>query len=77
MKEYNYYQREKESICSKFTGRYVVIVGESIIGDFSTQREAIRFAMKEHHALGSFLVKRVERDEVPAYVPRMQVREVD
>ena len=73
IKEYKYYQREKESICSKFAGRYVVIVGENIVGNFSTQREAIRFAMKDH-ALGSFFVKRVELNEVPAYVPRMQVK---
>ena len=75
-REYDYYQREKKAICAKFAGRYVVIVGEEIIGNYSTQREAIE-ATRKQHALGDFFVKLAKYDEDPAYIPRMQVKKVD
>ena len=70
-REYDYYQREKEKIFSKFAGRYVVIVGEKIIGDYPTQLEAIE-ATRKTHKLGDFMVKFVERNKTPVFIPRMQ-----
>ncbi len=75
-REYNYYQREKKAICAKFADRYVVIVGEEIIGDYSTQWEAIE-ATRKQHPLGDFMVKLAKYDEDQAFVPRMQVKKVD
>ena len=75
-REYDYYQREKRAICKKLAGRYVVIVGEEIIGDYATQRKAIE-ATRKQHALGDFFVKLAKYDEDPAYIPRMQVKKVD
>ena len=46
-REYGYYQREKEKIFVRFAGRYIVIVGEEIIGDYPTQLKAIKYARKK------------------------------
>ena len=70
-REYDYYQREKEKIFAKFAGRYIVIVGEKIIGNYPTQLEAIE-TTKKTHRLGDFMVKFVERDKAPVFIPRMQ-----
>ena len=75
-KEYDFYLREKDRILSDYAGRYVVIVGEKLIGDYATQIEAINATVKTH-ALGSFLVKLVKANEEPVYIPRMKVKKVD
>ena len=75
-REYDYYQREKELICDRYLNRYIVIIGDRIVGDYETYDEAIKTTMKKH-PLGTFLIQFVEVDEVPAYVPRMQVKNID
>ena len=69
-KEFNYYQRNKDAICDQYEGRYIVIVGEQIIGSYVTQKSAIYETMK-HHKLGEFMVKLVERKEQMHFIPRM------
>ena len=69
-REYDYYQRERKKIFANFAGRYIVIVGEEIIGDYPTQLEAIETTRKTHR-LGDFMVKFVERDKAPVFIPRM------
>ena len=69
-REYKYYQREKEDIYARFAGKYIVIVDEEIIGDYPTQLEAIE-ATRKTYKLGEFMVKFVERDKAPLFIPRM------
>ena len=70
LKEFDYYERNKDDICDKYEGRYIVIVGEQILGSFVTQMAAIRETMKQHE-LGEFMVKKVRRKEPILFIPRM------
>lgn len=55
-KEYEYFTQHKEELLRKYAGKFVVIKGETVLGDFQTQDEALRFALKDN-APGTFMIK--------------------
>ncbi len=61
-KEYQYYQAHKEELIEQYEGRYVVIVGEKVVGDYETEIEAVVSARKSYEP-GTFLVQLCTRDE--------------
>ena len=75
-REFDYYQRNKDDICDQYEGRYIVIVGEQILGSYASQMAAIRKTM-EKHKLGEFLVHKVRRNEQPIVLPRMIIPDKD
>ena len=71
--EFDYYQRNKAEIRKKYLGRYIVIVGEEIIGDYDSQLTAIKQTMRTHK-LGTFMVKGVElKDKILYFGPRFKL----
>ena len=61
-KEYNYFLKNKESLLQKYPDQFIVIVGETVVGNYTTQEEALTEASKTH-ALGTFLIQKVSADQ--------------
>ena len=61
-KEFNYYLEHQEDLVKKYKGRYVVIKGSDVIGDYGSELEAIEKSM-ENHEPGTFLVQLCEPGE--------------
>jgi len=61
-KEFEYYLANQAQLVAKYNGRFVVIKGERVIGDYSDLPTAVSETTKQHE-LGTFLVQRVEPGE--------------
>ncbi len=71
-KEYLYFKKHAMELRERYTGMFVVIVGESVDGAFPTAGEALSVTTQKHR-LGTFLVQQVlENDE--DYVQRFHSR---
>ena len=55
-KEFAYYLAHKDELLKKFSGKYLVIKDENIIGAFNSEMEAYTETQKTH-ALGTFLIQ--------------------
>lgn len=55
-KEFNYFLEHHEELVKKFTGRFIVIKGQKVIGDYSSEQEAYITTTKSHE-LGTFLIQ--------------------
>lgn len=56
-REFDYYVKHQEEIVEKYRDKFVVIVGESVVGAFDTQMEAFADASKKFEA-GTFMIHR-------------------
>lgn len=54
--EYKYFKDHQKELVKEYPGRYVVIVGEVVVGNYSTYVEAYQKASEEHE-LGTFLIQ--------------------
>lgn len=60
-REFEYYLAKQPELVTRFRGRFIVIKGEEVLGDYGSEFEAIRETEKIHE-LGSFLVQQVDED---------------
>ena len=58
--EFDYYLAHKDELLAKYNGRFVVIKDCKPLGAYATELEAVTETQKQGHALGSFLVQKVE-----------------
>ena len=65
-REFEFYQKNKESILSKYENRFVVILNDQIIGIYDDRIEAIDETIKTHE-LGTFLVQHAVRGDDEAF----------
>jgi len=63
-KEFGYFQTHQAQFSAEYANKFVVIVGEKVLGFFNTIAEAITTAKKDH-APGTFFVELCSPD--PAY----------
>ena len=56
-REFDYYLNRQNDLVKTFSGRYLLIRNEQIIGDYDSLIEAV-YAGEERFALGTFLVQR-------------------
>jgi hypothetical protein len=56
--EYKYFEEHYEDIKKKFLDKFIVIIGEKVIGAYESQKEALAETLKTHK-LGTFLVQKV------------------
>jgi hypothetical protein len=72
-KEYKYYTQNKRNILKKYDNRYIVIVGNEVIGGYSSQGEAL-FSAAQKYPVGTFFVHHVTKgDEVQKFHSRLYV----
>lgn len=55
-KEFKYYLKNQEELLGKYYGRYIVIKGQKVLGDFDSEQEALEVTSEEH-AVGTFLIQ--------------------
>ena len=58
-REFDYYLRNQDELIQKFSGKFIVIKDEAVIGAYHAELEAIKEASK-HNELGTFLVQKCE-----------------
>jgi 3-methyladenine DNA glycosylase AlkD len=58
-REFDYYLKNQGELIKKFSGKFIVIKDEEVIGAYDTELEAIKEASK-HNELGTFLVQKCE-----------------
>lgn len=57
-KQFDYYVANQDALVEKYRGRFVVIVGEAVVGDFATEMEAYTFATQRYEP-GTFMLQHV------------------
>ena len=57
-KQFDYYLANQTALVQKYNGRYVVIVGENVVGDFGSELDAYKFASEKYEA-GTFMIQLV------------------
>lgn len=61
-KEFQYYLENKEELVKQYKGKFIVIVGDEVVGSYDSELQAIQEASQKHK-LGTFLVQRCEMGE--------------
>ena len=58
-REFKYYLSHQKELVEKHNGKYLVIIGEDVVGVFDSEMTAIEETSKTHE-LGTFLVQKCE-----------------
>lgn len=58
-KEFNYYLDNQDELVKKYNGKFIVIKNQKVIGDYSTELEAIK-KTSQKEKLGTFLIQKCE-----------------
>lgn len=61
-KEYRYFLKNKDKLINEYEGKFIVIVGEKVVGSYPSREEALKEASASHK-LGTFLIQKVSRGE--------------
>jgi hypothetical protein len=61
-KEFDYFLAHQQELAQKYAGKVLVIKGQTVIGVFDTELEAIQETSKTHE-LGTFLVQKCDFTE--------------
>ena len=72
--EFKYFLDHQDELVKKFNGKYLVIIGEEVKGDFDTLKDAYEFAVKNFE-LGTFLLQKCTPGE-EAYTQTYRNRRV-
>jgi hypothetical protein len=60
-KEYAFYSEHRAELIKRYQGRFLVIKGDKILGDYATQEEALATALKDN-APGTFMIQECTED---------------
>ena len=61
-KEYQYFQDNRDSLVEKYSGRFIVIVGNKVEGGYDSFEEAF-YKSQETNELGGFLIQECSNNE--------------
>lgn len=56
-KEFQYFLDHQDVLVEKYEGRFVVIVGDEVVGDYESASEAYFDTQDQGHELGTFLIQ--------------------
>ena len=68
--EFKFYKQNKSDLLAKYEGKYVVIVGESVVGSYDSYQEAVTVTAKTHKP-GTFFVQLVTAEDEVAILSRV------
>ncbi|NQV14301.1 hypothetical protein HQ531_02500 [bacterium] len=57
-KEYKYYESNKEDLVAKYSGQFIVIYGDKIVGAYTSREDALTQSIKKYK-IGAFLIQEV------------------
>lgn len=55
-KEFKYYLDHQGELVKQYNGRFIVIIGEKVVGDYDSYEQALYESMNKHE-LGTFLIQ--------------------
>ena len=55
-KEFKYFLEHQDELVKRYNGRFIVIIGDNVIGDYSSEAEAYTETIKKHKP-GNFLIQ--------------------
>jgi hypothetical protein len=58
-REFEYYLQNQKALAQKYNGKVLVIKGQTVIGVFDSELEAVQ-QTSENHELGTFLVQKCD-----------------
>jgi len=61
-KEFSYYLEHQSELLKKYNNRFIVVIGEKVIGDYDSHEQAL-FQTKKKHKLGTFLIQECTEGE--------------
>jgi hypothetical protein len=61
-KEFQYYLDNQNALVRKYDGRYIVIVGKKVVGDYDDYSQALSNSLKNYE-MGAFLVQKCSPGE--------------
>ena len=61
-KEYQYFLKHKDVLLKEHEGKFIVIIGNEVVGSYSSREEALKEASSKHD-VGTFLIQKVSRGE--------------
>ncbi len=56
-KEFDFYLKNQNDLVKKYNNRYLVIVGQEVVGAYDSFEEALEESIKAHE-LGTFLIQK-------------------
>ena len=60
-REFDFYLASQQKLAEQYQGRYIVIKGQEVLGDYAKASDAVRETSK-NHVLGTFLVQFCDTD---------------
>ena len=60
-KEFQYFLEHQQELASKYSGKFIVIVGDSVVGVYDTNEDAYEESLKSYK-LGEFLIQECSGD---------------
>lgn len=60
-KEFQFYLEHQQELASKYNGKFIVIVGDSVVGVYDTNEDAYVNSLKRYK-LGEFLIQECSAD---------------
>jgi len=60
-KEFTYYEKNRASLIKDYNGKHIVITGETILGAYDSEEEALIATLKDHE-LGTFLIQYISAE---------------
>lgn len=60
-KEFQYFLEHQQELASKYNGKYIVIVGDNVVGTYDTNEDAYEDSLKRYN-LGEFLIQECSSD---------------
>ena len=61
-KEYNFYKNNEKKLLKQFKGKFIVIIGEEIVGNYEGELEAIKYANSKYEE-GTYLIQCVDDED--------------
>ena len=68
--EFQFYKQNKSDLLAKYENKYVVIVGESVVGSYDSYQDAVTITAKTHKP-GTFFVQLVTAEDEVAILSRV------
>lgn len=56
-KEFKFYLDHQNELVKRYNNRFIVIVGEEVIGDYDNFEQALTNAIEKKYQLGTFLIQ--------------------
>lgn len=61
-KEYDYFLKNKETMLREYENKFIVIVGEQVVGSYASQDEALKESSQKY-AIGTFLIQKISNKQ--------------